>query len=166
MKLVYVAAGFLVAKALAAQGACKPMIDAEMKVFDTPTHVYTTTNVGGHIVTVESIYTGGLMYVKVNGGWSSTGTTKSMADMVQKRRQQHSDATCSYVRDEPVRGEAAALYTMNAQLSNGGKLVSQMWISKAKGLPLRQEDDIESGGSGRKTHNATRYEYANVKAPM
>jgi len=39
----------------------------------------------------------------------------------------------------------------------------QIWISKSKGLPLKDEIDISSDGF--KNHHSTRYEYANVQAP-
>ena len=39
---------------------------------------------------------------------------------------------------------------------------STTWISKAKGLPLHSDIDMEGG----KSHISTRYEYGNVKPPM
>ena len=41
-----------------------------------------------------------------------------------------------------------------------GKVDSQIWISKGKGLPLRLESEVD------KIHSSTRYEYGNVKPPM
>lgn len=148
----------------AQQAACKPMLDAEMKTLDTPVHLYVSSATHGQTTTVESIYAGGHSYVKVNDKWSSMGETASFKDMMQKKRQQSSSAVCSYVKDEAVNGEVAAVYNMTAVLAHGGKLTSQMWISKSKGLTLRQEDDIET--SRGTTHNSTRYEYSNVKPPM
>ena len=69
---------------------------------------------------------------------------------------------CRYLKDELVAGEMAAVYS----LKNKGKVDSQIWISKAKGLPLRQEDDVDLGAGKGKSHNSTRYEYGNIKPPM
>ena len=41
----------------------------------------------------------------------------------------------------------------------------QMWISKSKGLPLRDEMDVDAG-DGIKHHHSTRYGYTNVQPPM
>jgi hypothetical protein len=43
---------------------------------------------------------------------------------------------------------------------------SQIWISRAKGLPLRQDMDIDVGGKNGKSHSSSRYEYGDVKPPM
>jgi hypothetical protein len=41
-----------------------------------------------------------------------------------------------------------------------------MWISKATGLPMRVDLDIDVGGSGGKSHASSRYEYGDVKPPL
>ena len=41
---------------------------------------------------------------------------------------------------------------------------AQTWISKSKGLPLKTEEDIDTGG-GDKRHMSIRYEYSNVRPP-
>ena len=41
-----------------------------------------------------------------------------------------------------------------------------MWISKATGLPLREEMDTDTGGVIGKSHRSMRYEYSDVKPPM
>jgi hypothetical protein len=46
-------------------------MEAGIKVFDTPTHVYVTMDLNGKPETGESIYVGGLIYAKYNGKWSS-----------------------------------------------------------------------------------------------
>jgi hypothetical protein len=162
LKIMMIA--FAIAQPLAAQGACKPILDAEMKALETPVHLFITSDIGSRTITAEAIYANGHSYVKAGGNWTINGTTKAMADLMQKKRQQHSSATCSYVKDDSVNGEAAAVYNMKSELSSGGELNSQVWISKSKSVPLRQEDVVDS--HGHKTHNSTRYEYNNVEAPM
>ncbi|HLW79613.1 MAG TPA: hypothetical protein VKU44_08450 [Terriglobia bacterium] len=168
-RLVCLAFGLLLmgAAPLAAQAECKPIIDTSSKVFNTPTHMYITGNTNGLTLTTEMIYAAGGIYMKINGKWSAGGTTKDAEELVEKNQQknrQTSKATCRYLKDELVAGEMAALYSMHDETS--GKIDSQIWISKAKGLPLRQEDDIDLGAGKGKVHNSTRYEYGNVRPPI
>jgi hypothetical protein len=63
-------------------------------------------------------------------------------------------ATCSYVRDEPVNGEAANVYRQDANKDDFGAARSTLiWISKTSGLPLRQEQDANFG-DGAKGHES------------
>ena len=157
-----VAFGYLLigANPLKAQGDCKVVLDAMTKVMDTPTHAYVTMDIGGKPQTVESIYVGGLVYAKYGGKWSAGTTTKEMKEIAEKNRQTNK-TTCHYLKDEPVNGEMAAVYSVH-DVSPRSTSDSTTWISKAKGLPLRSDTDMEGG----KSHISTRYEYGNVKPPM
>ena len=42
---------------------------------------------------------------------------------------------------------------------------AQVWVSKSKGVPLREELDMNVGGAAGKSHMTLRYDYANVQAP-
>jgi hypothetical protein len=44
-----------------------------------------------------------------------------------------------------VNGEAAAVYSQHVETEND-KMDVQVWISKSKGLPLREELDVDVGG--------------------
>ena len=66
-------------------------------------------------------------------------------------------------REETVNGEAAVLYSVH-QTVDGTMIDSQVWISKARGLPLKTELDMDVGGKLGKTHRSMRYEYTNVRA--
>jgi hypothetical protein len=145
---------------LRAQDDCKLVLDAMTKLFDNPTHAYFTMNLAGKPQTGESIYAGGLIYVKYDGKWTAGGTTKEMKDLADKNRQTNK-TTCRYLKDELVDGEMAAVYTVH-EVSPRSASDSKAWISKAKGLPLRSDIDLEDG----KSHISTRYEYGNVKPPM
>jgi hypothetical protein len=130
------------------------------KVLDTPAHLYITMNMGGTPQTGESIYVAGTMYTKFGDKWSvSPVSLQEMKAMAQKNRQTNK-TTCRYLKNEAVNGEVAAVYSMHDE-GPKGKSDSQIWISKAKGLPLRSEVDL-----GDKNHVSTRYEYGNVKPPM
>jgi len=144
---------------LAAQDDCKLVLDAMIKLFDTPTHAYVTMDLTGKPQTGESIYAGGLVYAKNDGKWSAGSTTKEIKEIAEKNRQ-NNKTTCRYLKDEPVNGEMAAVYSVH-EVSPKSTSDSKTWIAKAKGLPLRSDIDL-GGGS----HISTRYEYGNVKPPM
>ncbi len=152
---------------LAAQDPCQPTYDAMSKVMSTPTHIYTTmtgvrNNAGKH--TVEIIYVGGATYVNVGGKWSRSPMTPQQVTQKEEENHKASKTTCQYLRDEVVDGEAAAVYSTHSERAKPDvKSDGQIWISKSKGLPLKNEIDITSDGST--NHHSTRYEYANVQAP-
>ena len=146
-------------KPLAAQD-CKLVLDAMIKVMDTPTHAYVTIDVSGKPQTAESIYVGGLIYAKYDGKWSAGTTTQEMKEIAGKNRQTNK-TTCHYLKDEPVNGEMAAVYSVH-DVSPRSTSDSKTWISKSKGLPLRSDTDMEGG----KNHISMRYEYGNIKPPM
>ena len=169
-RLLYIMVGFTLghllmgALPLAAQGDCQVILNAEDKVLNTPTHTYSTMNMAGRTMTVETIYAAGAVYTRMDGKWSSSGTTKDIEELTQKNRQT-AKATCSHLKDEPVDGEMAAVYSSHEE-SPKGKVDSQIWISKAKGLPLRQDIDIDTGAGKGKSHYSMRFEYGNIKPPM
>jgi hypothetical protein len=151
--------------ALKAQGACKVVLEAANKTLTTATHTYTTMNIGGKDQTVEMIYMPGVIYSRVNGKWSSVPMTpQELAEL--RRPTVHNDkATCKYLKDELVNGEMAVVYSAH-DATPKGVVDTQIWISKSKGLPLRQDMDIDVGGAGGKSHTSSRYEYGDVKPPM
>ena len=76
---------------------------------------------------------------------------------------QNAKTSCRHVRDEVVNGEAAALYMAHAE-NEGVKSDAQTWVSKSRGLPLKTEEDIDTG-DGDKRHMSIRYDYSNVRPP-
>jgi hypothetical protein len=152
---------------LAAQDPCQPTYDAMSKAMSTPTHIYMTmtgvpNSADKH--TTEVIYIGGATYVNVGGKWSRSPMTSQQVIEKEEENRKASKMTCKYLRDEAVNGEAAAVYSTHSDRADMGiKSDGQIWISKSKGLPLKNEIDITSGGST--NHHSTRYEYANVQAP-
>jgi hypothetical protein len=118
----------------------------------------------------ETIYVGGSSYTKVGGKWSRSDWTPQQVMKQEQENRQKSKYTCRYLRDESVNGEAAAVYNTRSERSGEGsigqiKSEGQIWISKNKGLPLRQEFDIESGSTS-KQHHSVNYEYTNVQPPL
>ncbi len=167
--LVLVVAAFAV-PAGAADDACKPFIDATRKMLVTPVHMYsvTTRSIGKNKTQdAETVYTGGLtgaIYVMVNGKWTRSRMTP--ADMLKQEDEniRTTKVGCRYLRDEPVNGEPAAVYATHSD--NGDDKVDVTgWISKSRGLPLREEMDTDVGGAMGKTHVSIRFDYSNVRPP-
>ncbi len=154
------------ASLLAAQGDCtslsKVLADAMNKVYSTPTHLYTTTKIGGETFNAEQIYAAGSVYLKNQGKWSVFGTTKEIAQLGQGNSHKADvKETCRSLSDEPMNGEMAVVYSVHSDTPKG-KIDVKYWISKAKGLPLRTDTDSDEG----KAIISVRYEYGNVKPPM
>jgi hypothetical protein len=149
-----------------AADSCQPVFDAMSKVLVTPSHVFSTegagTRVGAKPQNSESIYFGGAIYFKLNDKWIRSKMTAQQMLEQDKENREHGKATCRYLREEVVGGEAAAVYSAHSE-NEDVKSDGQVWISK-KGLPLRQEHDTDIGDPG-KIHRSIRYEYSNVQAP-
>src|SRR6266481_2148912 len=146
------------APALAADAACQPMFDSRFKLFSVPTHSYTIETLpGGKSENGEAIFANGAIYDLMRGKWIHSRMTPP--DMLKQEEENIRDAkrTCRHVRDEMVNGEAAAMYMAHSE-NDGVKSDAQTWISKSKGLPLRTEEDLDTG-EGAKQHMSIRYEY-------
>jgi len=119
----------------------------------------------GKPISTERVYAGGKHYVLYDGKWTASEMSDSdMKAMQLKARQTAKNLSCHYVKDETVNGESAALFTTHGE-SEHGKDDNQIWISKSKGVILKQETDIDIGAGRPKTHMSVRYDYANVQAP-
>lgn len=156
------------APADAADAACKPVFDAMANMAGTPNHQHMTENAAFNAgpQNSEIITTPTAMYVKVAGSWhrSVYNPRQQAAELRQAYEQQQ--LTCKYLRDESVDGEAAALYDTRQTQDDGGTVVdSQLWISKSRGLPLKQTIDMDVGGKRGKSHSELRMDYTHVQAP-
>jgi len=162
---------------LAAQGNCQPVLDAMNKVFATPSHIYRTMSPvskdgskprAGDTTYSETIYVGEAAYAKGVGSWRRSLVTVEQVKKMEEQNIKSSKYTCRYLRDEPVNGEPAAVYSTHSEREDWGiKSDGQLWISKSRGLPLRQELEItESGDKPDVNHHSMRYEYTNVRPPL
>jgi hypothetical protein len=149
--------------------ACQPMYAALEKSITTPYHMYMTETSAavqsGKPQSSEIISVGGTRYILVNAKWNArpVSADQSKADVAQVRENAKT-GTCKYVRDEAVNGENASLIATHNK-SEFATSDSQIWISKSKGLILKQETDLDVGGGAGKSHSSLRYEYTNVQAP-
>jgi hypothetical protein len=163
------AVSFTATNGKALDGTCQLVSEVGRKVLTTPTHIYTTRTAafqaGGKPTTSESIYAGGAIFTNVNGHWTRSRITPQDILQQKKENQNESKMTCRYLREESVNGEAAAVYSTHRETEND-KVDVQIWISKSKGLPLREELDVDVGGKMGKSHSSMRYEYGNVQPPQ
>lgn len=145
---------------------CQTVMDTSKKLFTTPYYVYMTESIAGvgKPVSSEMVFSGGVYYTLSNGKWRlSPASLEEMKAMDERNRKNVKSMSCHYVRDDSVNGESAAVYSTHVENAEG-KNDNQVWVSKIKGLILRQETDIDTGGGG-KNHLSSRYEYNNVHAP-
>jgi len=148
-----------------AADSCQPVFDALTKVATTPSHSYTTsTSVNGGTPTeAETIFANGQKYIRARGKWMRIPVTSQDVLEQEKEKEEKGKSTCQFLRGESVNGEAAALYAAESE-NEGIKSTAQTWISKSKGLPLRTEEDLDTGDKD-KQHVSIRYEYNNVHPP-
>lgn len=151
----------------AADPACKPVFDAMTKMAGTPNHQYLTQTAAYHAASTggEIVTTANAMYIKAAGAWhrDTYNPQQQMAEMREAAATK--PVTCKHVRDESVNGEPAALYATREKQDDGDVVDSQLWISKSRGLPVRQTIDIDVGGKFGKSHSELRIDYTNVQAP-
>jgi hypothetical protein len=157
------------AHAAAPSPDCQPLLDAAAKQLTTPNHFYmtlTTPERHGKPQVDEGILVNGTLYVPgVGGKWLRSPITVPQMQRHQADTQRSLTVhTCRHLRDEAVKGEAAAVYSEHTE-SRGGRSDSTTWISKSRSLILKQETDRTAFGPGGKSHNSSRFEYANVKVP-
>jgi len=139
---------------------CRAVIAAEKKEIVTPYHEYITKGAA----TNEAISAGGVNYIMVHGKWRrSPLTPKDALNRIQENLSTAKAYSCQHVGDESVNGVSAAVYTSHSE-NEGVVGDSRTWIAKGTGLPVRQEEDISTGGTD-KRHMSIRWEYANVQAP-
>jgi hypothetical protein len=145
-----------------AADSCQPVADSVAKLATTPTHIYATIDDGSDSkpTTTEMIYINGAVYAKVGDKWMRTALTPK--ELVGKEQDKQKGGSCQYLKDDSIDGDKAAVYSVQ---SKSGEAGARLWISKSRGLPLREEMKIDSGGKGRDSHISMRYEYVNVHEP-
>jgi hypothetical protein len=157
----------LAVPAHAADPACKPVFDAMIKMAGTPSHQYMTENAAFNAgpQSSEVITTSTAMYVKAAGSWHRSDYNPQQAMAELREAAQSKRTACKYLRDDTVGGEAVALYDTRDEQEGGSVIDSQLWISKSRGLPLKQTIDMDVGGKKGKSHSELRFDYANMQPP-
>jgi hypothetical protein len=146
----------------AIDATCKVVFDAADKLLSVPHHEYMTQkDSGGKTRSTEIIAIDGARYLMLDGKWSkSRMTAAQLKEQEEENKKNAKVIACKKVGDDTVNGEAAAVYTEHSETEDS-KDDAKIWISKSKGLILKQEMVIDSGD-----HWDIRFEYANVRAPM
>jgi hypothetical protein len=160
-----VAALFGVAAMCAATGAhandCDTVMTATLAQMKAPYRATISfSNLNGKPATSETVFTGGKMYVQLNGAWQvSPITAQEMTDQMKKNYKE-SKESCRYVGDESVDGQAASIFTASFQ-SPRSHSDNRIWISRSRGVLLKTWARIDEGNQ---TMTST-YEYDNIQPP-
>ena len=149
----------------AALAACEPVPEALVRLAPTPSHQYTTSSLPGlGTKRSEVVITGATMWLLVDRRWRSLpySARKRLAEMKRSAAEASAAArgSCARVRDEAVGGERATLCKVH-DATDAGIVDSQIWISAARGLPVRQVVDMPQTDS----HLDSRFGDANVRPP-
>lgn len=152
----------------AAADSCQLVFDAMNKVVTTPSHSYTThtgASTNGKPRLSETVFVNGKVFIQANGKWITGHVTPQEILDQQKENRAQGKTACQFVRNEMVGTESAARYSLHSE-NDGDKEDAQIWISKASGLPLRDERDVNAPDRREKEHRSTRFEYQNIHPPM
>ena len=160
-----VAALLGVAALFAATGAhaddCDTMMTATLAQMQVPYRATISfSNLNGKPATSETIFTGGKIYVQLNGAWQVSPMTVQEMTEQMKKNYKESKHSCQHVGDESVGGQAAAVYTASFQ-SPRSHSENRVWISRSRGVLLKTFAHIIEGNQTM----TTTYDYGNVQPP-
>jgi hypothetical protein len=146
------------------------MFNAFTKLVQTPNHQFMSQSSatdalkhGGKLRTSESISTADASYIKINDQWRKVPITAQDMLKQQEEARQNSKESCHFLNDDTSEGDAA-VYDSHSE-TDLGKSDLKIWISKATGLPAREEIDLDLGGETGKTHSSIRFDYDRIEAP-
>lgn len=146
--------------------ACQPPIAAMARMAGLPSHQFMTTTIpGAGTKNSEVVITGDTMWLLVGGRWKAI--PYDAATKVDQMKRKYAAAlaagalTCARLADEASGGEVANVYTMH-QATEAGTVDARIWVSAARGLPLRQVMDMPDV----KSHNESHFDYINVQPPV
>jgi hypothetical protein len=148
------------------EAACKAVLDSVIKQASMPVHQKITIESAaapGRRIDSEVIRTGDTLYMQMRGQWTKRPYDPAKAAEDARGAMQKSEHECTKVRSEVVGGQPADLYSVRSHGPDGDSQ-SQVWISTASGLPLRQHTEMSA--QGHKMQHDASYDYANVKAPI
>jgi hypothetical protein len=158
---------FAALPARAVSAACQPVMASMLRVVQTPNHQFMTNTVPGRApMKSETVTNGKTLSVLVAGDHWKTMPYDAQAELTEMKRKfadpnVASKMSCTRVRAEAVGGEAATLYATHESTGAGGAVDVQVWVSDARGLPLRQVITMPE----LKSHAEVSFDYANVQAP-
>ncbi len=160
---------FATGQAVTARAAdtCQPVFDALQKLVTTPSHSFTTSTAakGGTPQIAETIMVQNKKYIRASGKWMDTRITTQEVLEQEKENEKNGKSSCQLVRRESVNGESTSVYHLQRETEDF-KEDSQIWISTTRGVPLREEQDIEMAGAVGKRHNSAHFEFGNIQPPI
>ncbi|MGA9826760.1 MAG: hypothetical protein WBQ57_00250 [Rhodanobacteraceae bacterium] len=146
---------------------CQPVFDALQKMAVTPVHEYIHRTAAFMEAPSDSevVITGNAMYLQISGKWRSIpyDSQQRAQEIRQSAATRHT--VCTRLGDESVGAEAAAVYGTHDDQGEGSTVDGMLWVSKSRGLLLRQTIDMDVGGKHGKSHTDIHFDYANVHAP-
>jgi hypothetical protein len=145
---------------------CKVVFDATDKLLTVPNHAYMThKDASGKANSSEIISIDGARYLMVGGKWSKSPRTLQQAKQAEEEKMKNPQLkmSCKHLGDDTVNGEAVGVYTSHEETEDVSS-DAKFWISKGKGLILKEELQPEAGDVEHQLN--LRYEYSNVHAPM
>jgi len=160
------ALGVLASQARADDAACQAVIEAVIKQASVPVHQKITIESAaapGKPIQSEVIHVGDTLYMQVRGQWTARPYDRRKVAEDTRQVMLKAEHSCTRVRSEAVDGQTAELYSVQSK-SATGNTDSQVWISSATGLPLRQHTVVLEQGTTKMQHDV-RFDYANVQAP-
>jgi hypothetical protein len=161
-RLFFAIAIFATATATAAVPGpgCAPILSAMAKTLQVDHATLTQSN--GQ--TMHGITADGVNYIQIDNAWKvSQLTVKENQARSDENLRNAKSYTCQSMPDSSVDGVAVANYRTRTE-SDGTVVESKISISKASGLAILVENDLDSGGSI-KSHYVTHYSYTGVHAP-
>ena len=154
------------APARADDAACQAVLQAVLKQAAVPVHQKVTIESAaapGKPMQNEMIRLGDTLYMQARGQWMARPYDAAKAADDARQAMTKGEHNCTRVRSEAVDGQPAELYRVQSKTATGGS-DSQIWISTASGLPLRQAVAMLEQGTVKLKHEV-RSDYANVRAP-
>lgn len=164
--LFVIACGAAGAGARADDAACQAVLQAVLKQTAAPVHQKVTIETAAapdKPMQNEMIRLGDTFYMQVRGQWMARPYDAAKAADDARQAMTKGEHSCTRVRNEAVDGQPAELYRVQSKTATGGS-DSQIWISTASGLPLRQTVAMMEQGTVKLKHEV-RSNYANVRAP-
>lgn len=157
------------APARADNATCRELLEALVRQLQTPNHAYTTqrasftgnTPRAGEIVTLD-----GMRWILAGRQWHAHPLDVKAEAATLRQRLEASMAAgrmrCEKAGTDTVDGDAAVVYTAHQVLDeDSGTSDTRTWVSRSRGLPVRQTVDLSEG----KSHTDLRWDYGNVQAP-
>ncbi len=152
--------GTAIATAATPGPGCGPILSAMAKTLQVDHATLTQSN--GQ--TTHGITAGGVNYMQIDNAWRvspfSVKENQARSDENLRNAQSYS---CQSMPDSNVDGVAVANYRTRTE-SEGTVVESKVSISKASGLAILVENDLDAGGSI-KSRYITHYSYDGIHAP-